>query len=256
MPRSITRGQRDVAISLMQDLWGEEQMYCQLCLGTAYLNLNYVLRTRGLGTLKTLATLREVLILPDKNINRIQVCVMRVFFCNAVIYVSKQSVWVCVCVCLHLRFKSSCSCSSWFSMLLVEIVESWFWIFCFNSLISSFKELIVCKQIPGVSQHMTRNMTKEAIQVYADTWFAVFSWVFRSSSFLFKPSMFLRRAWFASTCSDRLLVASISLSSNFFIRPKSSWFRSISFCNIKDWNKMTLHWTLQSYENTLSVLYL
>lgn len=67
-----------------------------------------------------------------------------------------------------------------------------------------------------------------SLYLWVCTWLAAFSLVSRSSSFLLRPSRFLRSTWFASTCSDKFFVASVSLSSNFFICPKSSWFRSTS----------------------------
>lgn len=61
----------------------------------------------------------------------------------------------------------------------------------------------------------------------------MFSLVSRSSTFLFRPSRFLRRERLTSTCSDKFLASSVSLSSNFLIRPKRSWFRSTSCCGIE-----------------------
>lgn len=145
-----------------------------------------------------------------------------------------------LCACLYLRCKSNCSCSSWFSRVWVEIVESWFWIFCFSSLISSLKELMCWEQITGVSRHKIRDMTRVQTQwvcvcmcVFVCTWLEVFSLISRSSSFLFRLSRFLQRARFASVCSVRFLAAPVSLSSNFFICPMRSWFRPNSCCHTK-----------------------
>lgn len=69
-----------------------------------------------------------------------------------------------LCACLYLRCKSNCSCSSWFSRVWEEIVESWFWIFCFSSLISSLKELMCWEQITDVSRHKIRDMTRVQTQ--------------------------------------------------------------------------------------------
>lgn len=78
------------------------------------------------------------------------------------ISMKKSKVSVLVCVCVYLCCKSSFSCNSWFSSVWAEIFESWFWIFCLSSLISSFKELMVCKQITEVIQHKIRGTTRLA----------------------------------------------------------------------------------------------
>ncbi len=209
--------------------------HCPLCV--TYLYPDDVLWAGGLGSLQTLAELRDFLILPDYEINQIQMCV-QLLSCLTSNCMKQSSVTSSLFICLYLRCKSSCSWTPWFSRVWVEIVESLFWIFCFSSLISSFKELMVWEQITEVSQHKTRDMIRVqtqqvCVKLCVCTWLAVFSLISRSSSFLLRLSRFLQRARFASIWSDRFLAASVSFSSNFLIRPKRFWLRSISCCKIK-----------------------
>lgn len=126
-----------------------------LCLTNLY--LNDVFWAGWLGGLETLAKLWKFLILPDlrNNDRKRKMCINLLIQRH-----ERQKSRKLSCIYLYLHCKANCSCSSWFSRALVEIVESWFWIFCFSSLISSFKELMVWEQIAAVSQRKIRDMTR------------------------------------------------------------------------------------------------
>lgn len=124
------------------------------CQCVTYLNLDNVLGAGGLSSLETLAKLRCFLVLPENNNNKdnkeikqqnsLSHSIKLLLKCTTSFCLC---VYISLCVCVYLRCKSSCSCSSWFSRVWLEVVESWFWTFCFRSLISSFKQLIVWNQI-------------------------------------------------------------------------------------------------------------
>lgn len=193
------------------------------------LNLYGIIGAGGLGSLDTLAKLREFLILPAKQRADRSLC--SAFFLKvACLAPTALKSWQQQQRCLYRRCKSNCSCSSWFSRVWAQIAESWFWIFCFSSLTSSFKALTVWGQKTEGSVRRETCCGGQT-RLWLVTWLAELSLSSRSSSFLFRASRFFRIAQFASTFSDRVLSISDSFSSNFFIRASRSWLRSSSCCN-------------------------
>lgn len=128
----------------------------------ANLNRDDVLWAGRLCSLETLAKLRDFLILPDYNTKQIE-NVRSAFLLRSTAWNRAWKVGI-LSMSLYLRCKSKCSCSSWFSRVWEETAESWFWIFCFSSLISSFKELIVWEQIAEVNPCEIRDMTRLQMQ--------------------------------------------------------------------------------------------